>query len=188
VSGNIAVIYCDSRDLVAVAEAFAYRATEIASDVRLLQLPTVEAAIAESAHPHPQLRDLEWADGIGFGTPTSDCAPAPQLMNFIESTQPLWSSGTLSDKATTVFTDEPERMTPESLLHPIYDTLHKWGAMIVGPREFELEHEARPDVPSDNPSSLSAVRLSAARYRAFRLARVAGELADDRVRRSRSEP
>jgi hypothetical protein len=59
--------------------------------------------------------------------------------------------------------------------------------MIVGPREFELDHEARPDAPSDDPSSLSAARLSAARYRAFRLARVAGELADDHVRRSRLE-
>jgi len=55
-----------------------------------------------------------------------------------------------------VFTDEPEQMVPESLVHPIYDTLYKWGAMIVGPREFELEQEAGPDPPSDHPSPLSA--------------------------------
>ena len=186
-SGNIAVIYCGCGDLVAVAEAFADQAAEIASDVRRLQLPSGESVPPESAHPHPQLRDLEWADGIGFGTPTDDGEPAPELMRFIESTQSLWSSGALSDKATTVFTDEPERMAPESLLHPIYDTLYKWGAMIVGPREFEFEFEpeARPDVPSDNPSPLSAARVSAARYRAFRLARVAEDLADDHDRRSR---
>jgi multimeric flavodoxin WrbA len=186
-SGNIAVIYCDSEDLLAVAVAFADQAAGIASEVRLLQLSTDERAPSQSTHPHPQLRDLAWADGIGFGTPTGDGAPAPELMRFIESTKPLWSSGTLSDKATTVFTDEPEQMAPESLLHPIYDTLYNWGAMIIGPREFELDHEARPDAPSDNPSLLSAARLSAARYRAFRLARVAGELADDHVRRSRLE-
>jgi NAD(P)H dehydrogenase (quinone) len=184
-SGNIAVIYCDSGDLFVVAEAFAYQAAEIASEVRLLQLSRGESAPRQSAHPYPELRDIEWADGIGFGTPTVDGAPAPELMRFIDSTQPLWGSGNLSDKATTVFTDEPERMAPESLLHPIYDTLCKWGAMIVGPREFELDHEARPDVRSDNPPPLSAARLSAARYRAFRLARVAGELADDHARRSR---
>ena len=55
-----------------------------------------------------------------------------------------------------MFTDEPEQMVPESLVHPIYDTLYKWGAMIVGPREFELEQEAGPDPPSDHPSPLSA--------------------------------
>jgi hypothetical protein len=108
-------------------------------------------------------------------------------MRFIESTRPLSSSGTLSEKATTVFTDEPERMAPESLLDPIYDTLYNWGAMIVGPREFELEQEGRPEVASDNPPPLSTARLSATRYRAFRLARVAGELADDHVRQSRLE-
>jgi NAD(P)H dehydrogenase (quinone) len=186
-SGNIAVIYCDSRDVFAVAEAFAHQAAEIASEVRLLRLAKGERARPQGTYPRPELRDLEWADGIGFGTPTGDGAPAPELMRFIESTQPLWISGTLSDKATTVFTDEPERMAPESLLHPIYDTLYRWRAMIVGPREFELEHEAPHDVRSDDPSRLGAVRLSAARYRASRLARVAGELADDHVRRSRLE-
>jgi NAD(P)H dehydrogenase (quinone) len=184
-SGNVAVIYCDSGDMFAVAEAFAHEAAEIASEVRLLQILRGESAARQSAYPYPELRDLQWADGIGFGTPTGDGAPAPELMRFIETTEALWSSGALSDKATTVFTDEPERMAPESLLHPVYDTLYKWGAMIVGPREFELEPEAPAGVPSDNPSSLSAARLSAARYRAFRLARVAAELADDHVRRSR---
>jgi NAD(P)H dehydrogenase (quinone) len=186
-SGNIAVIYCDSGDVFAVAEAFAYEAAEIASEVRLLRLPGGESEPAQEAYPRPELGDLGWAHGIGFGTPTGDGTPAPELMRFIESARPLWCSGTLSDKATTVFTDEPERMAPESLLHPIYDALYRWGAMIVGPREFELDHEAPPDVPSDDPSRLGAVRLSAARYRAFRLARVAGELADDHLRRPRLE-
>jgi NAD(P)H dehydrogenase (quinone) len=184
-SGNIAVIYCDYGDLVAVAEAFADRAAEIASDVRLLQLSSRESARPQGAHPHPGLRDLEWANGIGFGTPAGGGTPAPELMRFIDSTRRMSSSGTLSDKATTVFTDEPERMAPASLLQPLYDRLYRWGAMIVGPREFELEHDTRPDVPSDDPSPLPAARLSAARYRAFRLARVASELADDHVRRSR---
>jgi multimeric flavodoxin WrbA len=185
VSGNIAVIYFDSEGLVAVAEAFADHAAEIASQVRLLQLPGGQRSAAQRAHPHAQLWDLRWADGIGFGTPRGDGAPAPELIRFIDGTQPLWSSGTLSEKATTVFTDEPEQIAPESLLLPIYDRFDKWGAIIVGPRKFELECEGRPDVPSNGPSPMSAARLSAARYRAFRLARVAGELAEDHARRSR---
>jgi NAD(P)H dehydrogenase (quinone) len=186
-SGNIAVIYYDAGGLAAVARAFAYEAAEIAADVRVLQLPSGECAPPEGTYPHPQLGDLEWADGIGFGTPARDRAPAPELIRFIESARPLWSSGTLSDKATTVFTDEPERITPESLLDPIYDALHRWGAMIIGPREFELDNESRPRLAPDDPTALSAVRLSAARYRAFRLARVAGELADDHMRPDRLE-
>ena len=48
-------------------------------------------------------------------------------MRFIASTEPLWSSGRLYDKAVTVFTDEPEHFAPDSVLHPIYDALYQWG-------------------------------------------------------------
>ncbi len=186
-SGNIAVIYCNSGDLDGVAQAFAEQAAHIATEVRLLQLPGSESASTENAHRPPQLRDIEWADGIGFGTPAGDGAPATELMRFLDSTEQLWRSGALYDKTVTVFTDEPEQMAPDSVLHPIYDALYRWGAMIVGPREFELEREARPGRSSDSASALSAARLSAARYRAFRLARVAGELAEDHARRTRLE-
>jgi hypothetical protein len=46
-------------------------------------------------------------------------------LHFIESTEPLWSSGRLYDKAVTVFTDEPEYFAPDSVLYLIYDALYQ---------------------------------------------------------------
>jgi hypothetical protein len=126
--------------------------------------------------------------GIAFGTPIDDGHPARALMAFIQGTEPLWSSGRLYEKAVTVFTDEPERFAPDSVLHPIYDALCHWGAVIVGPRAFELELDARPGrAPIERSSPLPAPRLRTARYRATRLARLAGVLADERHRRERLE-
>jgi hypothetical protein len=74
------------------------------------------------------------------------------------------------------------------VLHPIYDALYRWGAVIVGPRGFELELEARPGhLFAGSRSSLSGPKLRSVRYRAFRLARLAGVLAEDRARRERLE-
>jgi hypothetical protein len=109
-------------------------------------------------------------------------------MRFIASTEPLWSSGRLYEKAVTVFTDEPEHFALDSVLHPIYDALYQWGAVIIGPRAFELALDAHPTDSVPSPSSpLPAARLRTARYRAARLARLAGVLAAERHRRERLE-
>jgi hypothetical protein len=86
----------------------------------------------------------------------------------------------------TVFTDEPEHRAPDSVPHPIYDALCRWGAVIIGPRRFELEIEPWPahDVVAGS-SPLSASRLRSARYQAFQLARLASVLADERQRKER---
>lgn len=186
-SANIVVIYAG--DLAEVAQAFGQAAGHLAADVRLMRLVEGETPGGGARDRRPALRDLEWANGIAFGTPLGDGAPAPELMRFIESTDPHWSRsrlGAMYDKVVTVFTDEPEHMAPDSVLHPIYDALYRWGAVIVGPRGFELEIEAQPgqDVV-EGSSSLSASRLRSARYRAFRLARLAGVLADERHRKER---
>jgi NAD(P)H dehydrogenase (quinone) len=182
-SGNIAVIYAG--ELAAVAEAFGEAAAHLAAGVRLLCLET-ERAPAQREHRPPHLGDLEWADGIAFGTPVGGGAPAPDLLSFLGCTEPLWSSGRLFDKAVTVFTDQPEHIAPDTVLHPIYDALYRWGAVIIGPRGFELELEARPRPEFDeSASTLPAPRLRSAQYRAFRLARLAGVLAEEHARRAR---
>lgn len=185
-SGNIAVIY--SGDLSEVAEAFSDEAVHLACRVRLLALPDGGDAHASAGHESAELRDLEWADGIAFGTPVGDGSPSPALMHFIESTEPLWSGGGLYDKVVTAFTDEPEHFAPGSVLHPVYDALYRWGAVIIGPRGFELALEALPggDRTGDSPG-VSAARLRAARYRAVRLVRLAGVLAEEHARRARME-
>jgi NAD(P)H dehydrogenase (quinone) len=186
VSGNIAVIY--TGDLAAVAEAFGDAAGHLAARVRLLRVRGDESHDPSGGDPRVGLAGLEWADGIAFGTPIGDGAPAPILMRLIASTEPLWSGGRLYDKAVTVFTDEPEHFAPDSVLHPIYDALYQWGAVIIGPRAFELALDAHPTDAVPNPSSAPpATRLRTARYRAARLARLAGVLADERHRRERLE-
>lgn len=187
-SANIAVIYAGG--LTEVAQAFGEAAGHLAADVRVRRLVGAESSCSGPAHPRPTPRDLEWANGIAFGTPVGDGAPAAELMRFIDSTDPHWSRsrlGAMYDKVVTVFTDEPEHLAPDSVLHPIYDALYRWGAVIVGPRGFELEVEGRPgdDAVVESSSLLSAPRLRSARYRAYRLARLASVLADERQRKER---
>ena len=181
-SANIVVIY--SGALRDVAERFGEAAEHLSARVRVLWVPGDERSEGGGAHPDARFGDLEWADGIAFGTPVGDGHPAAALMEFIEATEPLWSSGWLHDKVVTVFTDEPEHFAPDSVLHPIYDALYHWGAVIVGPRAFELAADAqRRHGVSESGGPLSASRLKSAQYRARRLARIAGVLADERERR-----
>jgi hypothetical protein len=86
------------------------------------------------------------------------------------------------------FTDEPERFAPDAVVHPIYHALYNWGAVIVGPRAFELAFDAKPR-PQDPESTdtLSGPRLRTANYRGRRLAALAGVLATERSRRERLE-
>jgi NAD(P)H dehydrogenase (quinone) len=183
-SGNIAITYSTGTD--AVAQAFGDAAASLAAQVRILWVPDDEDHERRGSHPTASYDDVRWADGIAFGTPIGDGRPAGALMRFIEGMEPLWSSGWLNDKVVTVFTDRPEQIAPDSVLHPIYDVLYRWGAVIVGPRAIELALDARPGRSAlEYPSLLPAARLRTAQYRAARLARLAGVLADERHRHER---
>jgi hypothetical protein len=109
-------------------------------------------------------------------------------MSFIESTEPLWSSAKLFDKVVSTFTDEPEHFAPDEIVHPIYEALYQWGAVIIGPRAFELAFDARPrrDDP-ERTGLLSGPRLRTAHYRGRRLAALAGVLTAERARRAQLE-
>ena len=183
-SGNLAIVYSTGTD--AVAQAFGDAAAGLAADVRVLWVPDDEDHQRRGAHPIAAFDDVRWADGIAFGRPLGDGRPAVALMRFIEGMEPLWISGWLNDKVVTVFTDRPEQIAPDSVLHPIYDVLYRWGAVIVGPRAIELALDARPaSSVLEHPSPLPAARLRTAQYRAARLARLAGVLADERHRHER---
>jgi hypothetical protein len=144
VSGNIAVIY--ARDPTEVARAFAQAAAHLAADVRLMRLVEGETSGGGARDRWPTLRDLEWANGIAFGTPFGDGAPVPELMRFIASTDPQRSRSRLRamyDKVVTVFGDEPEHMAREPVLHAIYDALYGWGAVSIGPRGSSSKSKRR---------------------------------------------
>jgi NAD(P)H dehydrogenase (quinone) len=182
-SGRIAVIY--TGNLAAIADVFAEAAGHLATQVRTTRLGDSDEAQA-GAHPADDLSQLEWADGIAFGTPAAPGRPEPTLMEFLDRSEPLWSNGRLHDKVVTVFTDEPEKMAPDSILHPIYDALYQWGAVIIGPRYSDLGWAGQPGDPqAARYPSLPGPRLAAAQYRARRLARLASVIAEDRGRKAR---
>ena len=158
--------------------------------MRVLWVPGAKAHERRGSHSTASFDDVRWADGIAFGTSIDDGRPAGALMRFIEGMEPLWSSGWLDDKVVTVFTDQPEQTAPDSVLHPIYDALYYWGAVIVGPPAIELKLAGRPIPASAGGagSPLPALRLKTAQYRAVRLARLVRVVADERHRREQLKP
>jgi len=109
-------------------------------------------------------------------------------MDFIKDTEPRWSSGTLFDKVVTVFTDEPEHFAADSVVHPIYEALYYWGAVIVGPRARDLAIGSQPGRKGrETDGTVSAPRLRTARHRGRRLAVLAGVLRAERARHERLE-
>lgn len=59
---------------------------------------------AQQAVPIATIDDLEWADGIAFGSPTRFGNMASQMKNFIDQAGPLWARGALEGKVATCFT------------------------------------------------------------------------------------
>jgi NAD(P)H dehydrogenase (quinone) len=54
--------------------------------------------------PIATMDDLEWADGIAFGSPTRYGNMAAQMKNYIDQAGPLWARGALEGKVATCFT------------------------------------------------------------------------------------
>jgi multimeric flavodoxin WrbA len=162
-SARILIAYCG--DLGDVAQAFAEGAQPHSAAVRIGELEVLLRDEGKAA-----LRELERCDAVALGTPAEAGAPAPEVARLLELTEPLWASGRLHDKVVTVFTDQPQIPAPDAVIFPIYSALYHWGGVVVGPRDFELPGATTPDA-----------RLSAARYRGRRLARLAGALAAERA-------
>jgi NAD(P)H dehydrogenase (quinone) len=195
-SANVAVIYVDSGTVLReVARSVGEAAQSLSAHVRLLRIDEHRRADGAphgdgggTADPEATTADLEWADGIAFGTPARADEPSPALMGFIERTEPLWASARLYDKVVTTFTDEPQEFDPDAVVHPIYEALYHWGAVIVGPRAYELELDARPTRQDrDSGGPLSGPRMRTARYRGRRITAIAGVLAAERGRQARLE-
>jgi multimeric flavodoxin WrbA len=162
-SARILITY--SGDLGEIAQALADGARPHSREIRIIELDVLLRDDGMAA-----LRELERCDAVAFGMPSDSGAPAGEIMRLLELTEPLWASGRLHDKVVTVFTDHPQVPAPDAVIFPIYSALYHWGAVVVGPRDFELPGAATPDA-----------RLTAARYRGRRLARLAGALAAERV-------
>jgi NAD(P)H dehydrogenase (quinone) len=115
---RVAVIYYSARGNVhALARAVAAGAAREGAEVRLRHVAELNQEMRISAKQHwglhrseiedqpdARLEDLEWADGIAFGTPTRFGNVAAQLKLFIDLAGELWQQGKLVDKVATAFT------------------------------------------------------------------------------------
>lgn len=143
---RIAVIYYSATGNVhALAGAVAEGAADEGAEVRLRHVAELPEEMRISftqywgrhrseleAQPAAQLDDLDWADGIAFGTPTRFGNVAAQLKVFLDLAGELWQQGRLVDKVATAFTSaQTEHGGHESTILALNNTLYHWGAIVL---------------------------------------------------------
>jgi NAD(P)H dehydrogenase (quinone) len=85
-----------------------------------------------SDEPTASLADLEWADGVAFGTPTRFGNVTSQLKQFLDLAGGLWQAGKLQDKPVTSFTSSANRHGgQESTILSLNNVFYHWGCLIV---------------------------------------------------------
>lgn len=137
--------------------------------------------VATQDVPEATLDDLEWADGLVFGTPTRYGNVAAQLKQFIDTTGPLWFQGKLENKAIGGFTgSNVAHGGQEATLLALFNTFYSWGSVIVPPgygdpvvygaggNPYGVSYTASPD-----GSGVSQEVLAAGRYLGQRVTRYA---------------
>lgn len=121
--------------LEAGAQVRLRRVAELVPESVISQNPDWVAHRAETAHvPEATPDDLDWADGLVFGTPTRFGNVSSQLKQFIDGTSELWGEGRLADKAVSGFVSSHEQHGgQESTLLSLYNVFIHWGSIIVPP-------------------------------------------------------
>jgi NAD(P)H dehydrogenase (quinone) len=192
---RVAVIYYSATGNVhGLAMAVAEGADEAGAEVRLRHVEELasELVISQNQYwgrhrsivaeqPVASLADLEWADGIAFGTPTRFGNVAAQLKQFIDQAGKLWQEGKLADKVATSFTSsQTTHGGQESTILALNNTFYHWGVVVL-PLGYTV-HEVF--AAGGNPYGTSFVSghqvsgpdeqaLALARYQGQRLARYA---------------
>jgi NAD(P)H dehydrogenase (quinone) len=205
---RIAVIYYSATGNVhALANALAEGAESAGAEVRVRQVEEIasEMLISQNQHwgrhraavrdmPDATLADLEWADGIAFGTPTRFGNVSAQLKQFMDQAGDLWEAGKLADKLATSFTSsQTEHGGQETTLIALNNTFYHWGMLLVPLGYTVHEVYASGGNPygtsytsgTNLPGHLPADTLTVARAQGARLARfaavIAPALADGRL-------
>jgi NAD(P)H dehydrogenase (quinone) len=191
---RIAVIYYSATGNVrALAQAVAEGAAEGGAEVRLRAVPELPPEMLISRyqvwgrHHSPDypveeasLADLEWADGIAFGTPTRFGNVSAQLKLFLDEAGKLWQEGSLVDKVVTAFTSsQTSHGGQEATILALSNTFYHWGCIIVplGYTLSEVFNETGNPYGTSFTSGHSVSgpdepTLSVARHQGSRLARI----------------
>ena len=204
VGARIAVIYYSATGNVhGLAQAVAEGSEQAGAEVRLRHVEELasELLISQSQYwgrhrsqvaeaPVASLDDLEWADGVAFGTPTRFGNVSAQLKQFIDQAGQLWQQGKLADKVGTAFTSsQTVHGGQESTILALNNTLYHWGMLIL-PLGYTVQEVF---AAGGNPYGTSyttghtvtgpdETAMTLARYQGERLARFAGVIADARNR------
>jgi NAD(P)H dehydrogenase (quinone) len=192
---RIAVVFHSATGNVhALAHALAAGAEEEGAEVRVRRAPETAPPEAIAANerwqryvdevapsvPEVRLDDLEWADGLAFGSPTRFGGPTAQLKSVLDQTGGLWFRGALVDKVATGFTSASTGHGGlESTILALNNVFYHWGAIVL-PVGYSapIFHEhgnpygaswvSRKSAPPDDTA------LEAARQQGRRLAQVTG--------------
>ncbi len=192
---RVAVIYYSATGNVhGLARAVAEGAEQEGAAVRVRHVEELasELEISQSQHwgrhraqvdeePVATLEDLEWADGIAFGTPTRFGNVAAQLKQFMDRAGRLWQQGRLADKVATAFTSsQTTHGGQETTILALNNTLYHWGMVILpvgytvrevfaaGGNPYGASYTAGHTVTGPDEHALAV-----ARYQGERLARYA---------------
>jgi NAD(P)H dehydrogenase (quinone) len=129
----------------ALAKCLAEGAEEAGAEVRLRPVEELapEMLISQnqawgrhrsdiSDEPTASLDDLEWADGIAFGTPTRFGNVAAQLKMYLDQAGELWQQGKLINKVVTAFTSsQTVHGGQESTILALNNTFYHWGSIVL---------------------------------------------------------
>jgi NAD(P)H dehydrogenase (quinone) len=186
---RVAVIYYSATGNVhGLAKAIAEGAEEAGGEVRLRHVEELasELMISQSQHwgrhrsivgeePVATLADLEWADGIAFGTPTRFGNVAAQLKQFIDQAGRLWQEGKLADKVATSFTSsQTTHGGQESTILALNNTFYHWG-MVVLPLGYTVQEVFAAGGNPYGTSFVSGHRVTGPDEQALALARYQGQ-------------
>jgi NAD(P)H dehydrogenase (quinone) len=196
---NILVAFY-SRDgsVEALAKAVSEGAREAGAEVRLRRAPDIVSQVVMSHVPGweerskrmlaeygaPTHADVEWADGIIFGTPTRFGNTSAELKAFIDSLGGLWFQGKLNGKAAGAFTSTAgPHGGNESTVITLYIPMAHLGFIIV-PNGYThdkiLQGHGTPYGSSSTSGQHSAPptadELEVAKHQGARVTRVAAAL------------
>jgi len=165
----LVVFYSMTGNTAKLAKAVAEGAEKTGAEVRLKQ---VEELIPENKFndvmkkvkeelkyiPIATNDDLEWADGIAFGTPTRFGNMSAQLKQFIDQTGGLWMKGALINKVATMFTSVSTQHGGHetTITTGIIPLLHQ-GMLIIGVPYSEQRLMQIDEISGGSPYGASSV-------------------------------
>jgi len=196
---NILVVFY-SRDgaVETLAKAVAEGARHAGAEVRLRRVPDLVSPAVMAKVPGweerskrmlaeygtPTLADVEWADGIIFGTPTRFGNTSAELKAFIDSLGSLWFQGKLNGKAAGAFTSTAgPHGGNETTVVSLYIPMAHLGFIIVPTgytHEKVVQGHGTPygasSISGQNSAPPTADELEVAKHQGARVTQVAAAL------------